>query len=1075
MAKRLLLASMLAGTWLVCQASAAEFKIPARTIAVPDGFEVELIAGPPLVERPVAADFDDQGRLYVADSSGSNDPPEKQLKDKPHRIVRLEDTRGDGKFDKSTVFADNMMFPAGAMWLDGSLYIGAPPSIWKLTDTLGNGVADKREEWMMGKTLTGCANDIHGPYAGPDGWIYWCKGAFARQTYERPGKEPFVTRAAHIFRCRPDGAGIEPVMTGGMDNPVAVAFTPTGERIFTTTFLQNPGGGKRDGLIHAIYGGVYGKVHDVIDGHPRTGDLMPVLDHLGPAAPCGLIRYESDAFGPEYQDNLFACLFNLHKVTRHVLVPDGATFKTVDSDFVTSDDPDFHPTGVIEDADGSLIVINTGGWYKLCCPTSQLAKPDVLGAIYRVRRKGARRIEDPRGLSISWKTLDAGSLVKLLADPRPVVRKRAIGQLAKPGVRSIDALEASLQETSSAQVRRDILWTLTQIDSPRARKAVRGALADKDGTVRHTAAQSVSLWRDADAESALPPLLQDADLQVRRNAAEALGRIGDSAAVPSLLNAAAQLDCNHAQLSSSARILEHSFIFALIEIDNPAATAPGLASQNSRARRAALVALDQMRGGNLASAAVTPLLASFDPVLKDTANWIVSHHPDWAGDLAAFFAAWFKSPELSGAPGSVLQAQIAPFTQNQAIQELLAGVVTDQKSFMPARRVALDVMAEANARPVPASWLRAVAQVLAASDSDRSDDYRAHDFATPSDTDSVGINAHNFQDADLMRAGLAAARAFALAKATNSELDNVLRQIGDDSDAQPELRLAAVAAAGPLENVSSNLFNFLLSSVVSTNQWPVRDNAASALGKAKLSRAQLLALSEALRNAGPAELPKLLSPFAACDDATVGMSLVNNLKAAKSASSLRPESVKSNIAKFPDPVRKKADALFSVLSADAARQNEHINQLLGQLPQGDVRRGQAIFNNPKVACFGCHAIGYRGGHVGPDLTSVGTIRTERDLLESIVYPSASFVRSFEPMIVLTKDGDNYCGVVRKDSADEVMLVTGPETEVHIARADIVEMRQGTVSLMPQGLDTQLSIQELADLVAFLKNTGRRTR
>ena len=96
-----------------------------------------------------------------------------------------------------------MMFPEGTMWLDGSLYVAAPPSIWKLTDTDGDGVADQRVEWFQGKTLTGCANDLHGPYLGPDGWIYWCKGAFAEQTYERPGKPPFVTRAAHIFRCRP--------------------------------------------------------------------------------------------------------------------------------------------------------------------------------------------------------------------------------------------------------------------------------------------------------------------------------------------------------------------------------------------------------------------------------------------------------------------------------------------------------------------------------------------------------------------------------------------------------------------------------------------------------------------------------------------------------------------------------------------------------------------------------------------------------------------------------------------------------------------------------------------------------
>ena len=198
------------------------------------------VAGPPLVDRPITADFDEQGRLYVADSSGSNDKVEKQLAEKPHRIVRLEDTDGDGRFDKSTVFADKMMFPEGRCGLTARSTSRPPPSIWKLTDTDGDGVADKREEWFQGKTLTGCANDLHGPYLGPDGWIYWCKGAFAEQTYERPGKTPFVTRAAHIFRCRPDGTGIEPVMTGGMDNPVDVAFTPGGERIFTTTFFQHP-------------------------------------------------------------------------------------------------------------------------------------------------------------------------------------------------------------------------------------------------------------------------------------------------------------------------------------------------------------------------------------------------------------------------------------------------------------------------------------------------------------------------------------------------------------------------------------------------------------------------------------------------------------------------------------------------------------------------------------------------------------------------------------------------------------------------------------------------------------------
>src|SRR5687767_4668000 len=146
--------SLTLGLAALLSASAAEFSIGAHKFTLPDGFEIELIAGTNLVPRPIEADFDEQGRLYVTDSSGSNDKVEKQLAEKPHRVVRLEDTDGDGRFDKSVVFANRMMFPEGAMWFDGSLYVAAPPSIWKLTDTDGDGVADRREEWFEGKTLT---------------------------------------------------------------------------------------------------------------------------------------------------------------------------------------------------------------------------------------------------------------------------------------------------------------------------------------------------------------------------------------------------------------------------------------------------------------------------------------------------------------------------------------------------------------------------------------------------------------------------------------------------------------------------------------------------------------------------------------------------------------------------------------------------------------------------------------------------------------------------------------------------------------------------------------------------------
>ena len=84
-----------------------------------------------------------------------------------------------------------------------------------------------------------------------------------------------------------------------------------------------------------------------------------------------------------------------------------------------SNDRDFHPTDIQEDADGSLIVLDTGGWYKLCCPTSQLKKPDVLGSIYRVRRLNAPKVVEPASLKIPWSKLTNEILTTFLDDPHP--------------------------------------------------------------------------------------------------------------------------------------------------------------------------------------------------------------------------------------------------------------------------------------------------------------------------------------------------------------------------------------------------------------------------------------------------------------------------------------------------------------------------------------------------------------------------------------------------------------------------------------------------------------------------------
>jgi putative membrane-bound dehydrogenase-like protein len=1000
------------------------------TLTVPPGFEVERVAGPPLVNRPIVADFDEEGRLYVADSSGSNDKVEKQLEEKPHRIVRLEDRNGDGRFDTTVVFADRMMFPEGAMWYDGSLYVAAPPSIWRLTDTDGDGVADRREEWFQGKTLTTCANDLHGPYLGPDGWIYWTKGAFAQQTYERPGRAPLVTRAAHIFRRRPGDSVVEAVMTGGMDNPVDVAFTPSGERILTATFLEHPQLGRRDAVIHAIYGGVYGKPHAVVDGHPRTGDLMPEISALGPAAPAGLTRYASRAFGAEYRDNFFAALFNLHKVTRHALEPDGATFKSRDSDFVVSSSLDFHPTDVIDDADGSLLVVDTGAWYKLCCPTSQLAKPEVLGAIYRVRRRGAPAVSDPRGRRIAWDRVAPSDLAGLLDDSRPAVQGRAVQQLAARGSAAIEVLERTLTRSTSVEARRNAVWALTRVSGSDARTAVRRALGDRDDSVRQAAMHSAAVWRDA---AAVPQLLEGVASgrpHFARAAAEALGRIGDARAVPSLLTAAAQ---------PNDRVLEHSLTFALIEIADPKATAAGLEAGSSRTKRAALIALDQMEGGRLAAETVLPALDSPDPLIKDTAWWIAARHQDWGASLAAYFRRRLTTPPSSPSERAGLEHTLAQFSAQHDIQELVADTA-DRAASKDVRLGALRVMGLARPKELPARWTASLVRAL------------------------------DGGDAEIVSQAVAVARGTPSSAASAAGLTAALLRVSRDERAAVDVRLDALGAApGGLASVDPAAFDLLSRSLAAGENVSTRTAASRVAEKAKFSRDQLVRLLPVVESAGPMELPRLLAAFENAADEALGLDLVGALSRSKGRSGLRADVLRPRLAKYPASVQRQGDALLATLDADAAAQARRLEETLASLPAGDIARGQVIFNQPRAACMACHAIGYAGGRVGPDLTRIGQIRSERDLLEAIMYPSASFARSYEPVVVETSSGERS-GVLRGDAGDEIVIAVGAGEEIRIPRRDVDDVRPGTVSIMPAGLAEQLTKQELADLLAFLKAT-----
>jgi putative heme-binding domain-containing protein len=156
---------------------------------------------------------------------------------------------------------------------------------------------------------------------------------------------------------------------------------------------------------------------------------------------------------------------------------------------------------------------------------------------------------------------------------------------------------------------------------------------------------------------------------------------------------------------------------------------------------------------------------------------------------------------------------------------------------------------------------------------------------------------------------------------------------------------------------------------------------------------------------------------------------------------------------------------------DLQGQRQRLEELKATLTGGDAGRGRQLFFGNKAACSACHRIGEEGGDLGPNLAGIGDIRTRRDLLEAVVYPSASFARNFEPFTVATTSGHIHSGVMSRATSDAIFIITAERTTVRIPRSEIDKdgIIPGKMSIMPQGLDRILHPTELRDLLAFLSS------
>lgn len=992
---------------------------------VPEDFVVEEAVPAGIVKYPMFATLDNRGRLFVAESSGETTSTEDVLENPTYFIRILEDTDSDGVYDKSVIYADKIPYAMGGTFYQGSFYAAAPPNLLRLTDTDGDGVADEREVLLSGWVLSHNAATLSGPFMGPDGWMYLCD---ARRSYDITTKEGtrLQGKGARIWRCRPDGSGLEVVSSGGFDNTIEMTFMPTGETIGTMTYFTDPRDGLRDAVMHWVEGGVYPKDHVTVhdDKLKMTGDFMPVMTKLPRVSHAGIMRYRSNVIDKEYQGNLFTAEFNTGRIMRYSMVPEGATYKTETEAFMTSTIPDFHPTDVLEDADGSILFVNTGGWFIAGCPLSVVAKKDVYGGIYRIRKKDAPRVSDPWGTAIDMRALPAGNLAPLLADERHAVRDNAIEELIVRGEASVSVLSTLAASAKNPEIRVAAVFALYRLGTPDAMKHVVSALNDKEATVRVAAARACGLAKEKSALEILLTLVVNDEPAVKRQAATAIGQIGDAKAVDQLLVATEK---------TTDRFVEHAIIYSLITLESPQPLIDALANRSVNTRKSALIALDQMSGNHLKKDHLRPFLRSKEKSLRNTGIWALMHHPAWSNVVLAFISDQTLTGDLPEEEKKILTDLIVAFSEDSLLQRWMAERLGSVSETEAGKWILLDGMLHSRMKKFPEVWLPRIEDLLERGSAETQE------------------------------------RVITLIEARRiSGLENTLGQIFSNSRVSPSFRLKALGArmiSQPqlAEEEFSTVVAFLDSAHVST----LRQTAVRILGQANLDEQQQLTIARNfVPNADPYLLPGLVALFEDSKSDEAAQALVSALSSSsKNLEMLSLPDLERIVSSWGPATQQSSAGLVKHVSQLHLSRFWALEELQRSLRPGDVSKGRNLFYT-KALCSTCHAVSGNGADFGPDLTNIGDIRSEHDILEAIVYPSASFAREYETSRVITANAI-YTGIVKEQLPESILLESAPGVTVRIPVSDILSIEPQQLSLMPPGLHQQLSSNELSDLMAYL--------
>jgi putative membrane-bound dehydrogenase-like protein len=639
-----------------------------KSIRTRESLRVELVAAEPLVQSPVAIDWDAKGRLWVCEMFDY--PTGLDEKWKPGgRIKILDDRNGDGTFDTATIFLEGLPFPTGVTaWRDGAL-ICAAPDILYAHDTNGDGKADQVEKLFTGFETNNYQARVNGFALGLDNWLYGANGLLGGKITGKSLPAPLDLRG-HDFRFQPDAGRFEAVagLTQhgrirddwdhwfGCENSRPLFQFPLADHYAK----RNPAVAGPKASIDVIGGGEARRIFPISApverfNHPESAGFF--------TSACGIGIYRDTLLGDEFAGNAFVCEPVHNVVHRVTLQSDGITFAASRAndekkrEFFASSDLWSRPVQVRTGPDGALYVVDM---YRFLIEHPRWIEPERLAKIDA--RAGAER----------------GRIYRIVAKDKPL---RRIADLTALGATELAAALDTPNGTERDRVHASLLWRNDKTSAPRLAQIAREspspaaraqALSALDGLAALDLATTLRAMHDADPRvransvrvaeqflrdhspdseelrTTLFGLITDPDRGVRYRVALALGECDDLRAGQALATLSRSDDVSNPYFANA--IASSSPKHALVVAANAAPT-PRLAA----AAKEDLARLSQKR--NETSARRAEIIARY----RDVATT-----PDGAVRGAAVFARACATCHLVGGVGHAVGPDLLPLASKPA-------------------------------------------------------------------------------------------------------------------------------------------------------------------------------------------------------------------------------------------------------------------------------------------------------------------------------------------------------------------------------------------------------------------------